>query len=242
MKFNRWVDTSIDTNLYLQLQDLTSILSGNAAFTFEYAYGSAIDLHRQTVTGASLWDMDKQAISVPGYKTDIFLRTIGTLHDSNIPALQTYLQETEEESHLPKFATQLITLLEDIRLEEMVKHLRPGTKHDFAVRANYLKHYFETQLATNVTRSYALDELFCLIYLTLQADRPDPDFPDATMEQLDQLEKLKPFLYSSFEAKSTAAVTNIAEKIVFFLTESYQDMINDYFIFPIAHVTTYEKD
>lgn len=241
MMDNRWIDINVNTNLYLQLQDLTTVLSGNTDFTFAYTYGSFIDIINHQVTGSSMWDMDKPEISVPGYKTDVFLRTIGTLHSSHVPTLNTYLQEIEE-SGLSKFAVQLITLLEDIRLEEVVKHMRPGTKRDFAIRTKYLKHFFSTQLAMNVTRSYALDELFCLIYLLLQADRPDPDFPHATGKQLKRLEKLKPLLYESFAAKTSADIARIAEQIVFSLENDYIDMINDYFTFPIAHIKSLSEN
>ncbi|MEN1968792.1 VWA domain-containing protein [Lentibacillus sp. N15] len=241
MMDNRWIDTSVDTNLYLQLQDLTTVLSDNAAFTFAYTYGSTIDIIYHHVTGSSMWDMDKAEIRVPGYKTDVFLRTIGTLHHTHVPTLNTYLNDVEE-SKLPKFATQLVTLLEDIRLEEIVKHSRPGTKRDFAIRTTYLQHFFTTQLATNVTRSYALDELFCLIYLLLQADQPDPEFPHATTKQLDQLKKLKSLLYASFDAKTAADITNVARKIVFLVEHEYTDMVNDYFTFPIAHIESLSKN
>ncbi len=35
---------------------------------------------------------------------------------------------------LKKFLTQLFVLLEDLRVEEIVKNLRPGTKHVFKRR------------------------------------------------------------------------------------------------------------
>lgn len=39
-----------------------------------------------------------------------------------------------QESPLKKFLTQLFVLLEDLRVEEIVKNLRPGTKHVFKRR------------------------------------------------------------------------------------------------------------
>lgn len=241
MKYNKWNDAKVDTNLYLQLQDLATVLSGLPELKFEYAYGSAIDIIDQKVTGSRLWDMDKLEIKEPGYKTDLFLRTIGSLHQTQIPAMKAYLESTDGSS-FPKFATQLIALLEDLRLEEIIKRDRPGTNRDFVIRTKYLKHYFTTQLAANVTRSYALDELFCLIYLLLQADKPDPAFPQANNQQLTQLEKLKPLLYTNFEARNTRDITRIAEQILFLLEDRYKDMMNDYFTFPITHLETYTKN
>ncbi|WP_449354060.1 vWA domain-containing protein [Virgibacillus natechei] len=241
MKYNRWDDSKIDTNLFLQLQDLSTILSDNAELKFEYRYGSFIDISNKRVTGSSFWDMNNQETKEDGYKTDVFLRTIGTLTYSHLPTMKAYIEEVNESS-LPGFATQLFTLLEDLRLEEIIKMNRPGTKRNFDTRTNYLKHYFETQLATNVTKSYPLDELFCLIYLVLQADNPDPTFPRANQQQLRQLEKLKPVLYSAFEAKSTNDTAKVAKQIWIPIEEAYKDMINVYFTFPIAHLENYEKN
>ncbi|ASN06196.1 vWA domain-containing protein [Virgibacillus necropolis] len=238
MKYNRWDDSKVDTNLFLQLQDLSTILSNKQDLKFEYTYGSFIDLIDEKVTGSHFWDVVNETIKESGYKTDVFLRTIGTLHYSHLPSMKAYLEETKE-SALPKFAAQLITLLEDLRLEEIIVKDRPGTKKDFAIRKKYLKHYFETRLSSNVTKSYSLDELFCLIYLLLQSDQPDPTFPRVNEQQLSHLEKLKPLIYASFEAKGTDDITKITEQIVFQLEKHYQDMINNYFTFPISHIESY---
>lgn len=238
MKYNRWDDSKVDTNLFLQLQDLATILSDKPDLKYEYRYGSFIDLIDEKVTGSHLWDVMNEAIKEPGYKTDVFLRTIGTLHYSHIPSMKAYFENVKKSS-LPKFAVQLMTLLEDLRLEEIIIKDRPGTKKDFAIRRKYLKHYFETELAANVTRSNRLDELFCLIYLLLQANQPDPTFPRVNEQQLNHLEKLKPLLYSSFEAKGTEDITMIAEQIVSEIAGYDKDMIHDYFTFPISHIENY---
>ncbi|WP_339226746.1 VWA domain-containing protein [Oceanobacillus sp. FSL K6-2867] len=238
---NRFHDSKVDTKLFMQLQDLATVLSGNPNLDFEYSYGSHIDLIDERVTVSQIWRKLDQDTKEAGFKTDVLLRTIGTLHYSHIPTLQAYM-ESIQESELPKFATQLFALLEDIRLEEIVKKSRPGTVVMFQKRRNYLRNYFEMQLAANVTRSFALDELFCLIYLLIQADSPDPNFPRANEEQLSHLEQLKPLLYSVYEATSTDATARICEQIVFKLNRDYKDSINEYFIFPIGHLETYTKN
>src|SRR5699024_12504035 len=82
----------------------------------------------------------------------------------------------------------------------------------------------------------------CMIYRTLQADHPDPSFPRADGQQLVQLEQLKPLLYEIFEATTTAAITRIAENIVFRLEADYTDRLHDYFSFPIAYIGKFEKN
>lgn len=238
MKYIRFNDSVIDTALFLQLQDLSTVLSGIPELEFEYNYGSLLDSVHSKVTASHFWENGDQEVKETGLKTDVLLRTIGTLHHSGIPALQEY-KEIIEECGLPKFAAQLFTLFEDLRLEELIKKERPGTKNWFSVREAYLKQYFESQLAANVTRSFAIDELFCLIYLQLQSDRPDPIFPRANEQQLEALEKIKPLLYAVYEANKTFDITRICEQIVYRLNDGYQDSMNEYFIFPVANVEQY---
>lgn len=229
---NRWHDTSIDTNLFIQLQDLTTILA-QVDVQLELTYGSFVDIPDNRITVSSLWDTTKPHIQLSGYKTDVYLRALGTLHHSELQALH-YFWRRVEGTGLMKFASQLITLLEDLRLEEIIKRLRPGTSKDFAVRASYLKHFFTTQLTTNVTRGFAaLDELFCMIYLLLQADGPDRHFPRANKQQIDMLEHIKFDLYESFAAETTNVVAHIVATIVEKLSYTYEDMNNTYFAFPI---------
>lgn len=233
-------DARVDTSLYLQLQDLATVLSGDANLKFEYSYGSIIDLIEYKLTASRFWDNTSEHIKAAGLKTDVYLRAIGTLRHSTIPSMKEFMENTLEVP-IPKFAYQLFALLEDLRLEEIIKHERPGTKQAFSIRRNAYQHYFGTQLVVNATRNFPLDELFCLIYLQLVADNPFPTFPSATASQLKQLETLKPILYNVFEAKTTSDTTKITEQIVFML-QDYKDTLNEYFVFPISHIERYEKN
>lgn len=241
MLYNQWVDINVDTNLFLQLQDLSTILSDNPKLAFEYSYGSYIDLINNIVTGSTTWDVGQEYIKESGLKSDIYLRTIGTLHYSDVQSLKTYVEQTSR-LKLSKFASQLITLFEDIRLEEMIKKDRPGTTSTFETRRQYLKHYFESQLVVNATRSNPLDELFCLIYLLTQSDQPDPIFPRANEKQLKQLDHLKPFIYDVFAAKTTNDLTRIALQIVHRLEHYEKDSMNEYFIFPISYIEKFTRN
>lgn len=232
MKHNRWHDEWFDMSLFIQLQDLTTVLSQVEDFQFEFAYGSFIDLEEHLLTGSTMWDSTEHSIQKPGYKTDIYLRSIGTLFHSELPAFHDFWSKTED-IVLQQFAIELVTLLEDLRLEEIIKHQRPGTKKDFSIRRSYLKHFFTTQLRTNVTRSRPLDELFCIIYLLLASDGPEQDFSDANRAQLKALDRIKTNLYESFEAKTTRDIVKITEKVVMQLEEFYSDVKNIYFTFPI---------
>ncbi|TFJ94163.1 vWA domain-containing protein [Lentibacillus salicampi] len=236
----RFRESNIDTGLYLQLQDMASVLSGIPDLKFDYTFGSAIDNEHFKITASANWGIGNAHAREAGLKTDILLRTIGTLHYSDIQTMQRFMED-QPASGLPKFAGQLFTLFENIRLEEIVKQERPGTTGLFSIRRDYLRKYFTQQLEANVTRSLYLDELYCLIYLLIQADTPDPSFSAAHDRQVEQLNALKPILFQLFEADQTKDIARVVEQTVFRLglENDYTDMMHDYFIFPIANLSSY---
>ncbi|GIO25310.1 nitric oxide reductase activation protein NorD [Oceanobacillus sp. J11TS1] len=238
----RFHQTKVDTHLFMQLQDLTTVLANNEQLQFESSFGSFIDLVENKVTVSRFWDRLTPEMKEAGAKSDVILRTLGTLHLTDVQTMQRFKEDIRESS-LPKFAIQVLTLLEDIRLEDTIRRQRPGTKRNFHYRQKYFHHYFTTQLQANVTRSYVTDEVFCMIYLLLFANQPDPSFPRVEREQLDMLDTLKAHLYSVFEAKHTRDTVALTEQIVQKMQRAgYTDSIHEYFILPIGHVETYEKN
>ncbi|MFD1067260.1 vWA domain-containing protein [Oceanobacillus locisalsi] len=238
----RFHQSKVDTHLFMQLQDLTTVLAKNEQLQFESSFGSFIDLTENKVTAGRFWDRLPAETQEAGAKSDVILRTLGTLHQTDVKTIQQF-KENIQDTQLPKFAIQLLTLLEDIRLEDAIRKQRPGIRQNFMYRQKYFHHYFTTQLQANVTRSYVTDEIFCMIYLQLFADQPDPDFPRAGEEQLEMLDRLKPYLYSVFEAKHTRDNTDLAEKMTQMMQGAgYRDSIHEYFILPIGHVESYDKN
>src|SRR5699024_7468227 len=126
----RWHDVTVDANVYVQLQDLTNILSQMSHFQFALTYGSFIDLKKSRITASSLWDQTKSYIRISGCKTDIYLRALGILHYSKLPAFSHILDHVLI-IMLETFARQLFTLIEDLRFEYIIKHQRSVTKNDF---------------------------------------------------------------------------------------------------------------
>ncbi|MEK4304149.1 MULTISPECIES: vWA domain-containing protein [Oceanobacillus] len=238
----RFHQTKVDTHLFMQLQDLTTVLAKNEQLQFESSFGSFIDITENKVTAGRFWDRLPAEMQEAGAKSDVILRTLGTLHQTDVKILQQFKKDWED-SLLPKFAIQLMTLLEDIRLEDAIRKERPGTKRNFSYRRAYFHHYFTTQLQSNVTRSYATDEIFCMIYLLLFANQPDPGFPRVEKAQLEMLDSIKGHLYSVFETKHTRDNVALTEQIMRKMQQAgYTDSIHEYFILPIGHVESYEKN
>src|SRR5699024_2643043 len=76
----------------------------------------------------------------------------------------------------------------------------------------------------------------------IQADKPDPQFPQATDEQLNQLNHLKSSVFSIFDAAKTVDVIKIVERIIVQLNQDYRDSINEYFVFSIAYINDYTRN
>lgn len=238
----RFHDSRVRTEFFMQLQDLTTVLSGHADLKFEYSFGAIVDVTNRKVTASRFWEKLDEETQEAGLKSDVFLRAIGTLRHSDVPAMRDFANQLKT-SLLSKFGSQLFALLEDIRLEEIVKSERPGTRNVFHIRKKYFQRFFTQQLRANVTRSRELDELFCMIYLLLFADEPDPEFPEANERTRHHLDLLKPVLYSVYEAKSTRDIKKICEDIIFRLEAFYEeDAINEYFLFPALELNKIEKN
>jgi nitric oxide reductase activation protein len=235
MKAIMFNDSVVDTHLFMQLQDLSSVLSGLDGIEFEYNFGSFIDFEDHKITASHSWDNYQPEEVKAGYKTDIYLRALGTLKHSSIQGIKKY-HEFLKQTSLPKFGAQLFTMFEDLRLEEIIKKDRPGTAALFDLRREIQKHYFSGQLSANVTRSYATDELYCLIFLMTHADTPNPSFPAANSKQLDVLEELKPILFNLFDSKSTTDIIDLCEGILYRLEERYSDSMNQYFLLPVNNL------
>lgn len=228
----QWHEKNVDPKLFLELQDLTTVLSNISDMTFEFAYGSYIDVNEKRVTASTFWETTKEQIRKSGYKTDIYLRAIGTIYYSHFPSLYDFSKRIEE-TNLNNFSSQLVTLLENIRLEKKIVKLRPGTKLDFIIRQSHLYRYFLSQMKMNATRGFKVDELFCLIYLTLFAENPNESFPHANDDQLETIERIKFDLYDIYNAQSTEDVALIATKVMWKMTNYKEDMKTIYFTFPI---------
>src|SRR5690625_6571796 len=89
----RFHDKKIDTNLFLQLQDLTTVLSREPDLHFDYSYGSYLDVTDKKVTASTFWDLNDPNLKAAGYKTDIYLRILGNLHYTAIQPLRNFMED-----------------------------------------------------------------------------------------------------------------------------------------------------
>ena len=227
----KWHESKVDPLLLLELQDLATVLSQLHNLQFKFSYGSFLDLEGRGISVSSLWDATEDTIRLAGYKTDLYLRALGTVHSTDIFDLNGLIDLSAR-----NFSKQLFTLLEDLRLEEEIKGNRPGTVNAFTLRRDYLRQFFTSQLKMNIIRNYPADQLFCAVCLLLAAEGPDFHFDKVNPIIRKTLEGIKPFLYESFEARRTKEVLAIVENISHLLPEDLAKMNTIYFEFPVANI------
>lgn len=212
----------IDASTFLQMENLSISLSKDRNSFLEFDFQAYYDDEEQKFTVSHFWDTQEHSTQLQGLKSDVYLKALGNKHYSDFSEFKDTLKELQE-THLKSFFTQLFVLLEDIRLEELIIHQRPGTRQLFSTRKRIYRHYFQSQFKANEMRNFQLDQLFCLIYLSLTSTQ-------LTYQTNEQLEDILPILFQAFEAKKTSDIASIVFRVQQRLLSLYkEDMIHTYF-------------
>ncbi|MCA1058573.1 hypothetical protein LCL96_06480 [Rossellomorea aquimaris] len=231
-RFIQFNDENIDSFLVMEMADLTKTLSRNADMNLKYGPFSYLDHKEETVYVSHFWDHRKREEEVHGLKSDVYLRTIGNLFETDNDEVRKYIEKVKSTS-VPRFAKQLFVIGEETRLEEICKSKRPGTKKPFETRRKLYRQHFDAQLKVNLTKSVFTDALFNSIFLLLHAQSP-LEQPVSINEDIDMA---MPFIHGQitrfFETGSTRDVVKVALEIVEVVDEIVRkDMLNEYFHLP----------
>ncbi|MGM0845284.1 MAG: vWA domain-containing protein [Bacillota bacterium] len=231
-RFIQFNDETIDSFLFMELSDLAKTLSKNGDMELEYGPHSYMDIKNEKVYVTHFWDHRSRTEELHGLKSDIFLRTIGNLMHTDAAETAEYIEKVKS-TKLPSLGKQLFVLGEDIRLEEICKRKRPGTKKAFDTRRNLYRQYFQSQLKVNLVKSVFTDSLFNNIYLILNAQSPLEQ--EASINE--RIDLSMPFIKSAlskfYETTSTKEVSRICLELLEVFEEILEkDMLNEYFHLP----------
>lgn len=157
------LDEKIDAKLHMQLVDLARLFTGRKELEVEAAYHAhyAPDERKLTVS-QFWWDYglpDKSA----GMKTDVYLRALGSAWFTGAEAVRGYLTYGSGTA-LPKLATSVFALCEDMRLERICRRLRPGMGAVFAHRHRILGSYYAHKLQVHLRKGELADAAVLLLY------------------------------------------------------------------------------
>ncbi|MBM7602159.1 nitric oxide reductase activation protein [Metabacillus crassostreae] len=228
MRFIKFNDQQVDSFLFMELSDLAKALTKQADIEVDYSVQSYLDPVDRKIFISHFWDHREKSETVEGFKSDIFLRSIGNFYYTNFKEIGLFLQKIDAYK-LKSFAKQLCMLLEDIRLEEICIKDRPGTKKAFNIRKKLYRKHFQGQLTIHQERNILTDALFNYIYLKLTSESLE-EIP-LLSESLDRtLPYIDTKIFSIYEAKSTTESIKIVLDIMDVLEEILdKDMLNTYF-------------
>ena len=230
-RFIMFNDKKVDSFLFMELSDLVKTLTKDDQMELEFGYQSYLDRKHKKVVVSHFWDNRPKEHYVYGLKSDVFLRTIGNFYHTDDDDIIFFLNQIQPYS-IPNFAKQLFVLLEDLRLEDICRLDRAGTKKAFAIRKHVYRHYFQTQWNVNMVKSVHTDALFNYLYLLLTAEQPAQNgfLPEHLRLALPFIEREIRYVY---DAKSTAHISRIVLTIIDVLEELLDaDMLNTYFHLP----------
>ncbi|MGG6431759.1 vWA domain-containing protein [Anoxybacillus sp. D401a] len=231
---NRFIvfnDKKVDSFLFMELSDLVKTLTKDEQMELEFGYQSYLDRQHKKVVVSHFWDNRPKEQYVHGLKSDVFLRTIGNFYHTNDEHIISFLNQVKGYS-IRNFAKQLFMLFEDLRLEDVCRRVRPGTKKSFMIRKHVYRHYFQTQWNVNMVKSVHTDALFNFLYLLLTAEHPEQDvfLPEPIRSALPFVERE---IRNVYDAKSTDHISHIVLTVVDVLNELLDaDMLNTYFHLP----------
>lgn len=230
-RFIQFNDETVDSFLFMQLTDLAKTLTAEPEAEIEYSPFSYVNKQEKKIYISHFWNHRPAEDSWNGYKTDLFLSALGSWQHTDERAVSQFVQQIER-SPVASFAKQLVVAAEDIRLEEICKKERPGTKTAFAARRRMYRQYFDAQLNVNLVKSLFTDALFNVHCLLLSAESPVE--PPAINGPIDAA---MPFIQRAimdfYDAQSTGDVVKISQMITEVLEDVLQkDMLNQYFHLP----------
>ena len=142
MTITRWHDEIVHPKLLLELQDMAALFSQINDLRFSFSYGAFVDVKTRILHASTIWDDTEKRTRQAGYKTDIFLRALGTIHHSDALTIQSFSANVSAQP-FPSFASQLLTLLEDIRLQTIIVLQRPGTEKELHIGQHFSPSIFK---------------------------------------------------------------------------------------------------
>ena len=232
MKFIKFNDSTIDSFLFMMLTDLAKTLTRSSEVEVEYGVQSYYNPFEKKIYMSHFWKDRSAGDMEAGLKSDVYLRAVGT-RSSSFREFAGFLNDVHRRFNRQSFAKQLFMLLEDIRIEELIKKERPGTKRVFQKRREMYRKHFTTQLTLNLERSIFTDALYCAIFVKLTAESPLEGIP-SMQEDIDMMiPYIERQLIRVYEADSTKEIARITEDLMEGLDEVLEkDMLNTYFFLP----------
>ena len=158
----RFLENEVDSFLRMQLLDLAKALTGWEELKLELSYHSFYDERAKVVAVSQFWSDYPEEIKLAGMKSDVYLRGIGSAWYTDAREVADYLAWTLPLKR-PLLAKQLFALCEELRLQQLCRRQRPGTRRALELRSRLHAQYFAAKRDAHGRRGETADALLCAL-------------------------------------------------------------------------------
>ncbi|RZI00632.1 VWA domain-containing protein [Staphylococcus condimenti] len=228
-RFIKFNDEILDAKKVMMLQDLARLLLKNNQTHVKIQKFPYYDPINNELIASVFWTHRPSQIEITGLKTDVLLATYGyQLMDEFI--VNEVLDNTEFIHQ--SFFQQIFKLLEDMRVLNAIKRIRPSMKEAIEMRKQIRLNFTESQINVYRTKTTYTD----LIFLYLEKSLLTEDFYDipSIRPDLDPIiQNMYLYLPNFFMNYTSEDNKYLAERICFQLDELLdEDMLNEYYHIP----------
>ncbi|ANZ33384.1 vWA domain-containing protein [Staphylococcus carnosus] len=228
-RFIKFNDEILDAKKVMMLQDLARLLLKNNQTHVKIQKFPYYDPINNELIASVFWTHRPSQIEITGLKTDVLLATYGyQLMDEFI--VNEVLDNTEFVHQ--SFFQQIFKLLEDMRVLNAIKRIRPSMKEAIEMRKHIRLNYTESQINVYRTKTTYTD----LIFLYLEKSFLTEDFYDVPSIRSDLdpiIQNMYLYLPNFFMNHTSEDNKYLAERICYQLDELLdEDMLNEYYHIP----------
>lgn len=228
-RFIKLNDEILDAKKVMMLQDLARLLLKNNQTHVKIQKFPYYDPINNELIASVFWTHRPSQIEITGLKTDVLLATYGyQLMDEFI--VNEVLDNTEFIHQ--SFFQQIFKLLEDMRVLNAIKRIRPSMKEAIEMRKQIRLNFTESQINVYRTKTTYTD----LIFLYLEKSLLTEDFYDVPSIRPDLdpiIQNMYLYLPNFFMNYTSEDNKYLAERICFQLDELLdEDMLNEYYHIP----------
>ncbi len=161
-----------------------------------------------------------------GRLSDIYLLTAGFWRHFNVREWVLFVKEMEHHP-LRKFVTELVLLLEEVRLSDIVMKERPGTVTSFKIRRDAYTQFHHTGLHANMQKGFLADALLNQLYISINEGMYTASTIDWGQIDFNRIEQL---LQVAYDSSSTRDMIRIAVRILALVENLVEnDLIHQYY-------------
>lgn len=228
--FFSFLETNRDWLDLMQLTDVAKVLADDPDAVVEFDLYARIETHEHKYYVSRFWDFFDEESRILGRKSDVYLRSFGNIHFSDLAVFSLVLEAAAQYRN-PRFAKQIFCLFEDLRIEKKCLERRPGMLQAFTKRKELYQKNFQQKLHASIRNENNLDKLLYQIYLAARGHTEQTDVDSA-------LDPAIRSLLSQIEGtQNTADVMSLCQKVMSVVDQQYANDCQEQF-FGISSQTT----